>query len=170
MLELKDLPSFDTLSQFAKLYPNPDIDGVQTWLLLSRSCSDMMAEFEVNLARHGLSQTKFFVLLLLKRSPGGLGVGRLAEGVSVSSPTMTGIVDRLEQAKLCRREQDVGDRRAWVVRLLPAGEALLAIALPEHYNWVAQLMSVFSPQEREQLRGLMRKLNASMADIKAVPA
>ena len=167
MLELKDLPSFDTLSQFARLYPNPDVDGVQTWLLLSRSCSDMMAEFEVNLARHGLSQTKFFVLLLLKRSPGGLGVGRLAEGVSVSSPTMTGIVARLEQAKLCRREQDASDRRAWVVRLLPAGEALLADVLPEHYNWVAKLMSVFSPHEREQLRGLMRKLNASMADLKA---
>lgn len=168
MLELKVLPSFDTLSQFARLYPNPDIDGVQTWLLLSRGCSDMMAEFEVNLARHGLSQTKFFVLLLLKRNPDGMGVGRLAEGVSVSSPTMTGIVDRLEQAQLCRREQDVNDRRAWVVRLLPAGEALLALALPEHYNWVAQLMSVFSPQERDQLRGLMRKLTTSLADNKAI--
>ncbi|MBA5688362.1 MarR family winged helix-turn-helix transcriptional regulator [Rugamonas apoptosis] len=170
MLELKDLPSFDTLSQFAKLYPNPDIDGVQTWLLLSRGCSDMMAEFEANLARHGLSQTKFFVLLLLKRNPDGMGVGRLAEGVSVSSPTMTGIVDRLEQAQLCRREQDVNDRRAWVVRLLPAGEALLALALPEHYHWVAQLMSVFSPQERDQLRGLMRKLTTSLADNKAIAA
>jgi DNA-binding MarR family transcriptional regulator len=167
MLELKDLPSFDTLSQMAKQYPNPDIDAVQTWLQLSRSCSDMMARFEENLARHGLSQTKFFVLLLLKRNPGGLGVGRLAEGVAVSSPTMTGIIDRLEQSKLCRREQDAADRRAWVVQLLPAGEALLAEALPEHYQWVAQLMSVFNPKERDQLRMLMRKLNGSMAGLKA---
>ncbi|NVD99201.1 MULTISPECIES: MarR family winged helix-turn-helix transcriptional regulator [unclassified Massilia] len=167
MLELKDLPSFDTLSQFAKLYPNPDVDGVRTWLLLSRSCSDMMGDFEQNLARHGLSQTKFFVLLLLKRNPDGLGVRRLAEGVNVSSPTMTGIIDRLEHAKLCRREQDASDRRAWVVRLLPAGETLLAAALPEHYAWVAQLMSVFSQDEREQLSMLMRKLNGSVAQIRA---
>jgi DNA-binding MarR family transcriptional regulator len=166
MLELKDLPSFDTLSQMAKQYPNPDIDAVQTWLQLSRSCSDMMARFEENLARHGLSQTKFFVLLLLKRNPDGLGVGRLAEGVAVSSPTMTGIIDRMEQGQLCHREQDASDRRAWLVRLLPAGESLLAKALPEHYIWVAQLMAVFSQQEREQLRAFLRKLNGSMANLK----
>ncbi|WP_216595313.1 hypothetical protein [Chromobacterium subtsugae] len=77
MFELKDLPSFETLSKFAKEYHNPDLEGVQTWLQVAKATSDMMLAFEANLARHGLSQTKFFVLLLLKRNPSGFGPGEV---------------------------------------------------------------------------------------------
>jgi DNA-binding MarR family transcriptional regulator len=162
MFELKDMPNPDTLSEFALKYKNPDVAGLQAWLYMARTCIDMMAAFEANLTQNGLSQTKFFVLLLLKRNPDGLGVGRLAEGTGVSSPTMTGIVDRLEQAGLCRRAPDAEDRRAWVVRLLPAGEQLLGDALPDHYRWVAELMSHFNEDERVQLSALMLKLNRAL--------
>lgn len=162
MFDLKDLPNPDTLSEFALKYKNPDIAGLQAWLYMSRTFSDMMATFESNLARHGLSQTKFFVLLLLKRNPDGMSVGKLAEGTGVSSPTMTGIIDRLELAGLCQRAPDAEDRRAWVVQLLPPGEHLLGEALPEHYRWVAQLMSHYSEDERIQLNALMLKLNRAL--------
>ncbi|WP_201775781.1 MarR family winged helix-turn-helix transcriptional regulator [Chromobacterium subtsugae] len=163
MFELKDLPSFETLSKFAKEYHNPDLEGVQTWLQVAKATSDMMLAFEANLARHGLSQTKFFVLLLLKRNPSGLGLGKLAEGVSVSSPTMTGIIDRMERSDLCRREQDANDRRAWIVRLLPEGETLLAQVLPDHYLWVARLMSDFNTADRLQLCELMARLTQALS-------
>ncbi|WP_175780175.1 MarR family winged helix-turn-helix transcriptional regulator [Burkholderia anthina] len=162
MFDLKDMPNSDTLSEFALKYKNPDVAGLQSWLYMARTCSDMMAAFEANLSRHGLSQTKFFVLLLLKRHPDGLGVGRLAEGTGVSSPTMTGIVDRLEQAGLCQRVADAEDRRAWVIRLLPDGDRLLGEALPDHYRWVAELMSHFGEDERVQLSALMLKLNHAL--------
>lgn len=168
MFELKDLPSSEILSTFAKEYHNPDLDAVGTWLQVARSTSDMMSAFDANLARHGLSQTKFFVLLLLKRNSSGLGLGRLAEGVSVSSPTMTGIIDRMESAGLCKREQDANDRRAWVVRLLPAGETLLGQALPDHYLWVSRVMSEFNTAERQLLRDLMARLNQSLIHADAL--
>lgn len=157
MLALKDLPSYDTLDQFALNYHNPDVEGLQTWLLWASSTSAMMTAFEANIARFGLSQTQFFVLLLLKRNPSGLSVGALAQGVGVTSQTMTRVLDRMERDQLCTKQSDPNDRRAWLTVLTDAGDQLLGQALPAHYAWVAQLMSGFSSTERLALQTMMEK-------------
>ena len=160
MFELKDLPSYDTLERFGALYGNTDVKGLQTWLIWASATQAMLSAFEANLARTcGLSQTQFFVLLLLKRNPDGLGVGALADGVSVTSQTMTRIIDRMVGAGLCNRDVDPVDARARVVRLTPAGDEMLGKALPSHYAWVARLMGHFNASERRMLNQFMLKLN-----------
>ena len=159
MFELKDLPSYDTLAAFGTAYGNPDVDGLQAWLAWAAATGEMLSAFDANLARNGgLSQAQFFVLLLLNRNPAGLSVGALAQGVAVTSQTMTRTIDRMEGAGLCRREADPQDRRAWLIHLTEPGGALLAQALPAHYAWVARLMAHFDAQERQVLRRLMTKL------------
>lgn len=159
MFELKDLPSYDTLERFGVLYGNTDVQGLQTWLIWASATQEMLSAFEANLAHTcGLSQTQFFVLLLLKRNPDGLGVGALADGVSVTSQTMTRIIDRMVGAGLCSRDVDPVDARARVVRLTKAGDDMLGKALPSHYAWVAKLMGHFNADERRMLNQLMFKL------------
>lgn len=160
MFELQDLPSYETLAQFAERYGNPDVKGLQTWLIWASATNKMLSAFDSNLARSGLSQTQFFVLLLLKRNPDGLSVGALAHGVSVTSQTMTRILDRMDAAKMCSKVANPNDRRAWIIQLTPTGETILDGALPRHYAWVARLMSHFDTQERESLQEMMLKLNA----------
>ena len=160
MFELKDLPSYDTLAAFGAAYGNPDVEGLHTWLTWASATSEMLSAFEANLARScGLSQSQFFVLILLKRHPVGLSVGALAQGVAVTSQTMTRIIDRMEGTGLCQREADPQDRRAWLVRLTPEGDMLLNKALPAHYTWVANLMRHFDADERQMLNRLMHKLH-----------
>lgn len=162
MFELKDLPSYDTLAAFGATYGNRDVDGLHTWLVWASATSEMLSAFEGNLARNGgLSQSQFFVLLLLKRNPDGLSVGALAQGVTVTSQTMTRIIDRMEGAGLCQRTPDPQDRRAWLIRLAPPGDELLSKALPAYYAWVANLMRHFSGEERQLLNQLMHKLHAA---------
>lgn len=162
MFELKDMPSYDTLAAFGAAYGNPDVDGLHTWLVWASATNEMLSAFEGNLARNGgLSQSQFFVLLLLKRNPDGLSVGALAQGVAVTSQTMTRIIDRMEGAGLCLRTPDPQDRRAWQIRLAPPGDELLSQALPAHYIWVANLMRHFSAEERQMLNQLMHKLHAA---------
>ncbi|MGE0968832.1 MarR family winged helix-turn-helix transcriptional regulator (plasmid) [Klebsiella sp. WOUb02] len=160
MFELKDLPSYATLEAFGVHYGNPDVKGLQTWLIWASATQEMLAAFEVNLARLcGLSQTQFFVLLLLKRNPDGLSVGSLADGVSVTSQTMTRVIDRMVRAELCDRNVDPTDARARLIRISPQGDSMLGKALPGHYEWVAKLMSYFSEEERLMLSQLMLKLS-----------
>ena len=161
MFNLRDLPSHSTLLQFARSYPDLDVSALESWLLLLRSASDEVAEFENFLSEYGLSPTKFFVLILLKRNPDGLAPSRLAEGVDVSYPTMTGIVDRLERDGVVRREETPEDRRCVPVRLTKKGQALLDSLLPPHYARVAQLFGGLTKTDRATLKKLLGKLRQS---------
>lgn len=164
MFELKDLPSYETLVRLGEEYKNPDVDGLHHWLIWASATSEMLAAFEANLAQNfGLSQTQFFVLILLKRNPKGLSIGALADGVAVTSQTMTRVIDRMEANGLCYRKPDPEDRRAWLVFLAPDGDELLSKALPAHYVWVAKLMSHFDDDDRQLLKRLMLKINQASA-------
>jgi DNA-binding MarR family transcriptional regulator len=60
----------------------------------------------------GASDSQFLTLL---RTRGPLTPGQLAEATQLTSGTVTGVIDRLEKAKLVRRERDSGDRRKVLV-------------------------------------------------------
>lgn len=160
MFKLKDLPSYDTLVRLGETYQNPDVEGLHSWLIWASATSEMLAAFESNIGQtSGLSQTQFFVMILLKRNPQGLSIGALADGVAVTSQTMTRAIDRMEASDFCYRKPDPDDRRAWLVYLSVNGDETLSKALPAHYAWVAKLMSHFDSDERTMLNRLMLKLN-----------
>ncbi len=166
MFELKDLPSRDTLEKFGKHYGNPDVNSLHTWLAWASATDEMLTAFEANLATHGLSQTPFFVLLLLKRNPEGLTIGALASGVAVASQTMTRAIHKMEASGWCSKHPDPEDGRISLVRLTTQGDAMLSHALPKHYEWVAKLMSDFTADELTQLTTIMRKVSSTLKRMK----
>ena len=168
MFELKDLPSRETLKLFGELYGNPDIEGLYTWLVWASATDEMLSAFEANLALEGMSQTPFFVLLLLKRNPEGLTIGTLANGVSVASQTMTRTINKMEASGLCSKHLDPEDGRISVVRLTEKGDQTLQQTLPKHYEWVANFMSEFDANERELLVKMMMKVGPALKRMKIV--
>ncbi len=62
----------------------------------------------------GASDSQFLTLL---RTRGAMTPGQLAEASGLTSGTVTGVIDRLEKAKLVRRERDDSDRRKVLVVL-----------------------------------------------------
>ncbi|MGC5584626.1 MarR family winged helix-turn-helix transcriptional regulator [Ornithinimicrobium sp. W1665] len=72
------------------------------------------------------------VLALLRALPGATGQ-QLAESVGVSTPTMSGIVDRIASKGWLEREHDPQDRRRVLLRLTTSAEAVLAeLEVPVH--------------------------------------
>ncbi len=61
-------------------------------------------------AELGLTTAQLRVMFLVRESP-GVTAGELAERLSVTPPTISGIVDRLVKMDLVRRVDDVADRR-----------------------------------------------------------
>lgn len=79
----------------------------------------------------GMHPTDLHALRLLDAAAAQpLGMRRLGEALGLSSPAVTGLVDRLEAAGLVRRVRDTADRRRVRVELTDAarrfGEAQLA--------------------------------------------
>src|SRR5688572_13402577 len=64
-------------------------------------------------------------LLVALNARGPLRPGYLAKAIGVSSASVTGILDRLEERGYIERVADPSDRRATSVRLTPAGAAVL---------------------------------------------
>jgi DNA-binding MarR family transcriptional regulator len=71
----------------------------------------------------GASDSQFLTLL---RSRGALTPGQLAEAAKLTSGTVTGVIDRLEKARLVRRERDSSDRRK--VLVVPTSDAVDRLA------------------------------------------
>jgi DNA-binding MarR family transcriptional regulator len=67
--------------------------------------------------RIGINATDLNCLNLLSFS-GQMTAGQLARATGLTTPSITGVIDRLEEAGFVVRERDVADRRRVVVRLV----------------------------------------------------
>lgn len=90
----------------------------------------------------------------------GAPMGRLAAVLAMDSTTLSRNVRPLERAGLVRIGHVPTDRRVRLVSLLPAGERLIAEALP-HWRWAhARVVSVLGAEAAVELR---ERLDATVA-------
>ncbi|WP_286937981.1 MarR family winged helix-turn-helix transcriptional regulator [Achromobacter sp. UBA4530] len=141
----------------------PDIDAnvmalvgrlLQATHLLERNWFlPLAAQFE-------LHQGEFDVIATLRRSgnPYAMTPTDLHEGLMLSSGAMTSRLDRLERKGLIERVPSPNDRRSTLVRLTPAGLALIDKLLPLHVANEQQAMAALTQKEQAQLDGLLAKL------------
>lgn len=141
----------------------PDIDAnvmalvgrlLQATHLLERNWFlPLAAQFE-------LHQGEFDVIAALRRSgsPYAMTPTDLHEGLMLSSGAMTSRLDRLERKGLIERVPSPNDRRSTLVRLTPAGLALIDKLLPLHVANEQQALASLTQKEQAQLDGLLAKL------------
>ena len=82
---------------------------------------------------------------------GPLSHGDLAAAERVKAPTVTRIVDALEDAGLVARKVDVSDKRCSIVELTGKGEHRLDVIRSNRDAWLAQRMEALGPHERVTL-------------------
>ncbi len=141
----------------------PDIDAnvmalvgrlLQATHLLERNWFlPLAAQFE-------LHQGEFDVIATLRRSgsPYAMTPTDLHEGLMLSSGAMTSRLDRLERKGLIERVPSPNDRRSTLVRLTPAGLALIDKLLPLHVANEQQALASLTQKEQAQLDGLLAKM------------
>ena len=103
----------------------------------------------------GLGRTEVRCLGLLERHGGRLTAGRLAELSHLSTGAITGVVDRLEQAGLARREPDPHDRRRVIVVLNETAWALAEEALKPLVDAHLADLEQYTVRELEAIRSFM---------------
>ncbi|WP_297754521.1 MarR family transcriptional regulator [Hydrogenophaga sp.] len=83
---------------------------------------------------------------------------RIAQLLSFDRPTLTGVLDRLEQKKLLTREPHEVDRRARALYVTSAGERLLEEVAEAAWDIRNDALSKLAPEERKVLIRLLLKL------------
>lgn len=145
----------------------PDIDATvmalvgrlleATHLLERDWFAPLAAQFE-------LHQGEFDVIATLRRAgdPYALTPTALYERLMLSSGAMTSRLDRLERKGLIERAPAPNDRRSVLVKLTPAGLALIDKVLPLHVANERQALSSLTAKEQQQLNALLVKLVAGL--------
>src|SRR5207245_8116885 len=118
-----------------------DHTSLRLWLRLL-TCTTLIENNVRGLLREEFSTTlpRFDLMAQLARHPDGLKMGELSKHMMVSGGNVTGITDQLEKDGLVERVTLPGDRRAWKVRLTPAGRVVFDGMAVAHEAWIVKLM------------------------------
>jgi DNA-binding MarR family transcriptional regulator len=105
------------------------------------------------------------VMRRLARQPQSLG--QLGAELALAPPSMTRLVDRLEERGLIGRQRDVDDRRKVVATLTDEGRRLLS-AIPFLEGTAIRLaVDRMKPADRERIAEAMGEFNAAVKQVEA---
>ncbi len=113
---------------------------------------------------HDLTHSQYQALRYL-HTHGRCTIGHIAEGLMVSPPASTKLVNRLVEKDLVRRTEGAADRRHAEVDLTPQGRDLIVRVRKTRDTRFATVMNRLSPAEKQALvTGLERFLIAAVKD------
>ena len=138
--------------------------ALKLWLRLL-SCTTRIEDVIRNRLRSEFSTTlpRFDLLAQLERHPTGLTMGELSQRLMVTGGNVTGITDQLEGEGLVLRTPHPGDRRAYAVRLTPAGRRQFRRMATTHEQWIVELLSAWSDSDKQRVQDLLATLKTHLA-------
>ena len=138
--------------------------AVRLWLRLLACTTRIESDIRVRLrGAFGITLARFDLMAQLERNPAGLKMSELSKRMMVSGGNVTGLTDELEKEGLVAREDDPADRRAYTVKLTPAGRALFARMASVHERWVIEMLAGLNGSEKAQVYRLLAKLKQHLA-------
>lgn len=125
---------------------------LRLWLRILKASRHVEAELRERLrVRFSLTLPQFDVLAALARRDNGITMTELSRMLIVSNGNVTGIVDRLVTDRLVARQPAPNDRRSFLVRLTPKGQARFAAIARAHEQWIDMMFSEFDGEEAEAI-------------------
>jgi DNA-binding MarR family transcriptional regulator len=139
-----------------------DHEALRLWLRLL-TCTNLIEGAIRSELRRDFDCTlpRFDLMAQLDRHPDGLRMGELSRRLMVTGGNVTGITDQLVKEGLVTREAPPDDRRAFIVKLTPAGRKAFQRMAEVHESWVVKLFDGLGAAERRQLYALLAKLKST---------
>ncbi len=138
-------------------------EALRLWLRLLTCTNLVEADIRSRLRESfGCTLPRFDLMAQLERHPEGLKMGELSRRMMVTGGNVTGITDQLQQEGLVSREPLANDRRAYLIRLTPAGRAAFTRMARAHEQWVEQLFDGLAETERRALFKLLGRLKSTL--------
>jgi DNA-binding MarR family transcriptional regulator len=115
-----------------------------TQLIEKRVRVGLRDEFNTTLPR-------FDLMAQLERVPDGMKMNALSRRMMVTGGNITPVTDQLVREGLVERLELAHDRRAWLIRLTPAGRQLFKRMAKRHEAWIVSAFAALNERELQQL-------------------
>ena len=125
--------------------------------LLASAAHHVAGRFHAGLRRHDLNVLSWRVLSTLSEGR-GFTVNELCEHCLAKQPTVSKVIDRLEQQCWVQRRRDPVDGRRVVVEITPAGLRKIGPVLAEAQAYDRSIARGYSARELDELRRTLREL------------
>ena len=138
------------------------IDTVETANRLRHALLRLARELRRETESLGITSRQATLLSLIKEHP-GLSLRELAALERISAPSLSGHVDRLEQAGLIERVRSGGDRRRVGLELTTAGDRLLRKVRAQRTTWLAERLAELPPDQVAAIESAIEPLNTLLS-------
>jgi len=139
------------------------VDEIALWRAVVDPWKRLQRSAEKNLTNAGMSLAELQILRVLRKE-GTSPMNRFCSETMLSQPTITGLVDKLEQRGLVERVRSTEDRREVLIAMTPKGSQALAKGEEVHKRFVEKSFEVLREDEMRTLSELLRKL-AEASDL-----
>ena len=155
----------DLIRKFVQRYPVLQSSAFEALAAILDAGREWGRALDHNLDAYGLSQGRYFVLLYLfyqeMEGSDSASPSKIADGLSVTRPTITWLLDGLERDGFLERRNDSQDRRALTVRLTDKGRQFLDEFMPAQAVRINAAMANLDEDERRTLIALLGKSGLS---------
>jgi DNA-binding MarR family transcriptional regulator len=162
-----DLP-FDPIARAAETWQARfgDAKAMAAVTAIMRVQQILLAELDALLRPHGLTFARYEALVLLSFSrDGALPMRVIGERLMVHPTSVTNTIDRLEQQNLVVRRPNPRDGRGTLAEITASGRAVMQGATDDLMK--AEFgMGGYSPEQLEDMFGLLRGLRVTAGDFK----
>jgi len=131
-----------------------DADAVRVWFRLLRLQTRINLSITALVREIGLSVPQCDVLTTLTERE-GISQQDLAARLYVTKGNISGLIDRLEAAKLVERRSIEGDRRSHAIFLTPQGRTLAEKGIEVQRRFVIDTLGRMSAEDLKQLESLI---------------
>jgi len=129
-------------------------------IALLRARERVMGPIRALLADVGVTEQQWRVLRGLHES-GSLDPTRIAEQACLLLPSLTRILQKLEEKALIRREPNQIDKRRQIVQITPQGAALIEANFESSIALMEKVRTQMGPDRYEALLDLLNELDVS---------
>lgn len=140
MFFLKSLPTEDMISGYAQSLPSIDPKVVGDTLVMLRRASLLLRQLEAYFSEHGLSQTRFLIMMVIDREPDRqfLTVGEITDRLDISMPIVTNTIKSLVKQGWIKSKLSNEDARVRHISLTIQGRIQLHQILPGYFKVIQE--------------------------------
>ncbi len=159
MFLLTELPDKKTMEGFAKIYSDMNIVTTEMCLRVLKVGSVLLLQLEKYFAGKGLSQARFFALIILERESSKQQMPvEISRKMGTSKKNTLRLLDFMEKDGLISISDHKSDGRASIVKITAKGTRVLSAALPGYYKLINKMLQGLDQKSKEVLVELCDKL------------